>query len=96
MSTGKPADLEALRKRIVLENDRLTPRMRDAAHYAVEHPNDIALSPLATVASAAKMAPAAFIRMAKALGYDGYSDLQRLFRAPLQHVAKPTFSERIR
>ena len=96
MSTGKPADLEALRKRIVLESERLTPRTRDAAHYAVEHPNDVALSPLAAVATAAKMAPAAFIRMAKALGYDGYSDLQRLFRAPLQHVAKPTFSERIR
>ena len=96
MSTGKPADLEALRKRIVLQSERLTPRMRDAAHYALEHPNDLALSPLATVATAAKMAPAAFIRMAKALGYDGYSDLQRLFRAPLQHVAKPTFSERIR
>ena len=96
MSTGKPADLEALRKRIVLQSERLTPRMRDAAHYALEHPNDLALSPLATVATAAKMAPAAFIRMAKALGYEGYSDLQRLFRAPLQHVAKPTFSERIR
>ena len=96
MTSGKPANLDALRKRIVLESERLTPRMRDAAHYAVEHPNDIALSPLATVAAAAKIAPAAFIRMAKALGYEGYSDLQRLFRAPLQQGAKPTFSERIR
>ena len=96
MSTGKPADLEALRNRIGQLSEQLTPRMRDAAHYAVEHPNDIALSPLATVSATAKIAPAAFIRMAKALGYDGYSDLQRLFRAPLKHVAKPTYSERIR
>lgn len=96
MSPGKPTTLEALRKLIGLQSERLTPRMRDAAHYAVEHPNDIALSPLATVAATAKIAPAAFIRMAQALGYDGYSDLQRLFRAPLQQAAKPTFSERIR
>lgn len=96
MTIGKPASLEALRRHIVLESDRLTPRMRDAAHYAVEHPNDIALSPLAAVAGSAKIAPAAFIRMAKALGYEGYSDLQRLFRAPLQQGVKPTFSERIR
>lgn len=96
MTIGKPANLDALRKRIVLESERLTPRMRDAAHYALEHPNDIALSPLAAIATASKIAPAAFIRMAKALGYEGYSDLQRLFRAPLQHGAKPTFSERIR
>jgi DNA-binding MurR/RpiR family transcriptional regulator len=93
MTIGKPANLEALRKRIVLDSERLTPRMRDAAHYAVEHPNDIALSPLAAVANSARMAPSAFIRMAKALGYEGYSDL---FRAPLQQGVKPTFSERIR
>ncbi len=96
MSPVKPTTLEALRKLIGLQSERLTPRMRDAAHYAIEHPNDIALSPLATVAATAKIAPAAFIRMAQALGYDGYSDLQRLFRAPLQQAAKPTFSERIR
>ena len=96
MNAVKPTTLEALRKLISLENERLTPRMRDAAHYAVEHPNDIALSPLATVAATAKLAPSAFIRMAQALGYDGYSDLQRLFREPLQKATKPTFSERIR
>ena len=96
MSPAKPPTLDALRALISQENERLTPRMRDAAHYAVEHPNDIALSPLATVASAAKIAPSAFIRMAQALGYDGYSDLQRLFRSLLKQATTPTFSERIR
>jgi len=96
MSPAKPPTLEALRALISHENERLTPRMRDAAHYAVEHPNDIALSPLVTVAAAAKMAPSAFIRMAQALGYDGYSDLQRLFRSLLKQATTPTFSERIR
>jgi DNA-binding MurR/RpiR family transcriptional regulator len=95
MKTGKPANLEALRRLISRESERLTPRMRDAARYAIEHPNDMALNPVASVAAAAKIAPSAFIRMAKALGYDGYSDLQRLFRAPLQFAVKPTFSERI-
>lgn len=96
MSLAKPPTLEALCALISQENERLTPRMRDAAHYAVEHPNDIALSPLAIVATAAKIAPSAFIRMAQALGYDGYSDLQRLFRALLKQATNPTFSERIR
>lgn len=98
MSNAKPSTLEGLRALISQENERLTPRMRDAARYSIEHPNDIALNPVATVAAQAKMAPAAFIRMAKALGFDGYSELQRLFRAPLQHATKPTptFRERIR
>ncbi|WP_295960272.1 MurR/RpiR family transcriptional regulator [Rhodoferax sp.] len=96
MDNSKPSNLDALRDLIGRESERLTPRMRDAARYAVDHPNDIALNPVATVAAVAKIAPAAFIRMAKALGFDGYSDLQRLFRAPLQHAVKPTFRERIR
>nr|WP_315426316.1 MurR/RpiR family transcriptional regulator [uncultured Albidiferax sp.] len=96
MSNSKPRNLDALRDLIGRESERLTPRMRDAARYAIDHPNDVALNPVATVAGIAKIAPAAFIRMAKALGFEGYSDLQRLFREPLQHAVKPTFKERIR
>ncbi len=92
----KPTNLAELRELIGRESERLTPRMRDAARYAIDHPNDIALNPVATVAVMAKIAPAAFIRLAKALGYDGYSDLQRLFREPLHRSVKPTFRERIR
>ena len=96
MTSGKPNNLGELRDLIGRESERLTPRMRDAARYAIDHPNDIALNPVATVAAMAKIAPAAFIRLAKALGYDGYSELQRLFREPLQRSANPTFRERIR
>lgn len=96
MTSGKPTNLAELRDLIGRESERLTPRLRDAARYAIDHPNDIALNPVATVAVMAKIAPAAFIRLAKALGYDGYSELQRLFREPLQRAIKPTFRERIR
>jgi DNA-binding MurR/RpiR family transcriptional regulator len=96
MTSGKPTNLAELRDLIGRDSERLTPRMRDAAQYAMDHPNDIALNPVATVAVMAKIAPAAFIRLAKALGYDGYSELQRLFREPLQRSVKPTFRERIR
>ncbi|MGI4778273.1 MAG: MurR/RpiR family transcriptional regulator [Janthinobacterium lividum] len=92
----KPTTLEALRESIGRDADKLTPRMRAAAAYALDHPNDIALNPVATVAAMAGIAPAAFIRMAKALGCDGYSDLQRLFRQPLQQAVRPTYRERIR
>ncbi|RFO97726.1 MurR/RpiR family transcriptional regulator [Rhodoferax lacus] len=96
MKTAKPSTLEGLRALIGQQSEQLTPRMRDAANYAMEHPNDIALNPVASVARQSAIAPAAFIRLAKALGFEGYSDLQRLFRAPLQQAAKPTHSERIR
>jgi len=99
MTSGKlekPATLDALRALVAKESEQLTPRMRDAAHYALEHPNDLALSPLADLARQAQLSPVAFIRMAQALGFEGFSDLKRLFRAPLQQTAKPSHSERIR
>ena len=92
----KPTNLDELRELMARESERLTPRLRDAARHALDHPNDVALSSIASVATAAGMAPSAFVRMAKALGFDGYSDLQRLFIAPLQDAVKPTFRERIR
>ena len=92
----KPTNLDELRELIARESERLTPRLRDAARHALEHPNDVALNSIASVAAAAGMAASAFVRMAKALGFDGYSDLRRLFIAPLQDAVKPTFRERIR
>ncbi len=96
MASDKPTTLDALRTLIIGESARLTPRMRDAARYAIDHPNELALSPVATVAASASLSPAAFIRLAKTLGFEGYSEMQRLFREPLQRALKPTFSERIR
>jgi DNA-binding MurR/RpiR family transcriptional regulator len=94
--SNKPNTLEALRTLVALQSAQLTPRMRDAAHYALEHPKDVALSPLADLAQQSKLSPVAFIRMAQALGFAGFSELKRLFRAPLQQAANPTYSERIR
>ena len=93
---SKPATLAALRERISELGAQLTPRMRDAARYALEHPNDMALSAVATLAEHSGIAASAFIRMAQALGFSGYGELQRLFIEPLQRATKPSYRERIR
>ena len=92
----KPATLDQLRDAIGQASESLTPRARAAAQYALEHPNDIALQPVAAVAQASGIAASAFIRMAQSLGFSGYGELQRLFLAPLQRAAAPSFRERIR
>ena len=93
---SKPASLDELRAALGELGEQLTPRVRDAARYALEHPNDVALSPVATLARASGIAASAFIRMAQALGFSGYGELQRLFLAPLQRAAAPSYRERIR
>lgn len=96
VKVGKPRTLEELRARIVAASDTLTPRERDAARHAIEHPNDVALNPVAVLAQSSGIASSAFIRMAQALGFGGFGELQKLFREPLQRAAAPSFRERIR
>ncbi|WP_349971130.1 MurR/RpiR family transcriptional regulator [Pseudomonas caspiana] len=91
-----PQTLAELRAAIVEQQDRLTARMRDAACYLTEHPHDVALNTVAALAERSGIASSAFIRLAKALGFNGFSDLQRLFKAPLQQAGTSSFSERIR
>ena len=55
----------------------------------------MALETIAVIASRAKVPPSSLIRFSKALGFDGFSRMQRLFRDRL--VARtPTYGERIR
>jgi len=96
MTKRKAATLQALREQVAARGAALTPRLRQAAQYALEHPNDMALNPVAQVAALSGIPAAAFIRMAQALGFAGYAELQRLFIEPLQRAAPPSFRERIR
>jgi DNA-binding MurR/RpiR family transcriptional regulator len=96
MTASKPITLDDLRARIGEIGANLTPRVQDAARYALEHPNDIALNPVAAVARTSGIAASAFIRMAQAFGFSGYSELRRLFLEPMQRAATPSYRERIR
>jgi len=51
---------------------------------------------VAALARGSGIAASAFIRMAQALGFSGYGELQRLFIAPLQRATSPSYRERIR
>lgn len=92
----KPTTLNELRAAIAAAGEQFTPRVRDAARHAFDHPNDIALNPVAAVAKSSGIAASAYIRLAQALGFSGYGELQKLFREPLQRGAKPSWRERIR
>ena len=92
----KPATVDELRAAMTATADQFTPRLWDAARHALDHPNDIALNPVAAVAKSSGIAASAYIRLAQALGFSGYGELQKLFREPLQRGAKSSLRERIR
>ena len=61
----------------------MSPQLQRIATFALEHPHDMALDTVATLARGAGVQPSAMVRFAQALGYGGFSDLQRVFRGRL-------------
>ena len=90
-------NVEALRARIVQRYEGLSPRLKQVAAYALEHPNDIGLETLAVIAKRCKVQPSTIVRFAKTFGYDGASEMQKLFRDEFLSLApSPSYADRIR
>jgi DNA-binding MurR/RpiR family transcriptional regulator len=62
----------------------LSPQLQRIATFALENPQDMALDTVATLARGARVQPSALVRFAQALGYDGFSGLQQVFRGRLR------------
>jgi DNA-binding MurR/RpiR family transcriptional regulator len=61
----------------------LSPQLQAIATFALENPQDMALDTVARIGKSAGVQPSALVRFAQALGYGGFSDLQRVFRTRL-------------
>lgn len=89
-----PSSFDDLKQRIGSRYGELSGRLRQIAEFALEHPNDMALGTVATVAAQAGVQPSAIVRFANSFGYGGFSDLQQVFRERLV-AASPTYRQRI-
>lgn len=95
--TNRVKDIEQLRAEIVARHDELSPRLRQVAAYVLDHPNDMGLQTLAVIAERSGVQASTIVRFAKAFGYEGASEMQRLFRDELINSApSPSYAERIR
>lgn len=91
-----PKDLNDFRTLLLEERQRFTRKTLEAGGYALSHPHDVALNPVSHLAEQSGIAATSFVRLAKAMGFNGFSDMQKVFRAPLQRAAPATLEDRIR
>ena len=97
MPRHSPETLETLRSEIARRYDDLSPRLKQVASYVLDNPNDIALETLAVIAERCNAQPSTIVRFAKVFGYQGASEMQRLFRDEILNASpSPSYSERIR
>ena len=61
----------------------LSQQLQKIARYVLEYPDDMALETVAIVAERAGVQPSSMVRFAQALKYDGFSDMQQVFRSVL-------------
>lgn len=78
--TKAPKDLVTLRAEIVERHQQLSPRLQQVAAFVVDNPRDMGLETLAVIAQKCDVQPSTIVRFAKAFGYTGASQMQKLFR----------------
>jgi DNA-binding MurR/RpiR family transcriptional regulator len=84
MTLEAPRDFLTLKQRIGERAGALPRRLTQVATYALEHPDEIAFGTVASIAIAANVQPSTLVRFAQTLGYQGFTDLQDVFRSRLR------------
>lgn len=88
---------EELRLQIKREYEGLSRQLRVVAQYILDHPNEVGLETLTVISERMNVQPSTVVRLAKVLGFDGASQLQRLFKEEVVNGAGALgYKERIR
>jgi DNA-binding MurR/RpiR family transcriptional regulator len=90
-----PKSFDHLQRRLIEIEPHLPKRLRQAAAYALEHPDEFAFGTASALARDAEVQASTLVRLAQTLGFAGFSDLQELFRSRLRN-RWPDYSERLR
>lgn len=62
----------------------MSPQLRKAASYIIDNPHVVGVNSIREVADAAEVKPNTLVRMARAVGFEGYDDFRQPFRDALR------------
>ncbi|MBB4266999.1 MurR/RpiR family transcriptional regulator [Roseospira visakhapatnamensis] len=77
---GSAQALTHISERIQQTHAALSPQLRQAARYVLAHPEDVALTSMRRLAEHAGVKPSTMVRLARALGFDGYDAFREPYR----------------
>lgn len=79
-----PRDFAGLKSLIAARAADLPRRLTQVASFALENPDEIAFGTVSSIADQASVQPSTLVRFSQALGYQGFSEMQEVFRARLR------------
>jgi DNA-binding MurR/RpiR family transcriptional regulator len=94
LSPAPPRDFESLRAMIITRRQSLPKRLAQVAAHTLDNPDEIAFGTAASIAAAADVQPSTLVRFAQHFGFEGFSDLQRIFRDRLKERTS-SYEERL-
>jgi DNA-binding MurR/RpiR family transcriptional regulator len=77
---AKPGTYEELRAVLASGTIHFPKRLRQVAIFLWQHPSDVALGTISSVAGQAGVQPSTLVRFAQTFGYTGFSDFQEIFK----------------
>ena len=80
MGYATPRTYEELRAVLSSGSAQLPKRLQQVAIFVWQHPADIALGSIVSVAEMAGVQPSTLVRFSKAFGFSGFSDFQDVFK----------------
>ena len=80
LSSKKSLSSNELLDRLADAYNDLTPQVRQAARHILDRPEQVAVLSMRQLAEAAGVKPNTLVRLARAVGFDGYDDLRDPFR----------------
>ncbi len=89
-----PTSFDGLRDQLLARREELPKRLAQVAAFAIENPDEVALSTAAALAVRAHVQPSTLVRFAQTFGYAGFADMQAVFRDRLRDRA-PSYAARL-
>jgi len=83
MEKGQIKDVDGFNAFLASRFDGLSKQLKKIARFVLDNPIDTALDTAAEIAGKIEVQPSSLIRFAQALGFDGFSEIQRIFREGL-------------
>ena len=80
LEAGLPQSQEEVLKRLLAEFDNLPGQLQLCARYIIDHPHEVGLQSMRTLATNAEVHPNSFVRLARHLGFEGYEAMRERFR----------------
>jgi DNA-binding MurR/RpiR family transcriptional regulator len=80
IDTQPPQSQEAVVERLLAVYNDLPGQLQISARYIIDHPHEVGLQSMRTLAVNADVHPNSFVRLARHIGFDGYDAMRERFR----------------